>query len=459
MALSLTSSPIKTVNGILSDVGAAKSQLPYEFLEDDLAGKNNYKVNIRIFDGTNTNELTDTVFKYSPKPDGTLFIDVGEILTNLQLANSLLYVLRYFATWEGTTQGEQSTSVVQSVLAKKQLLDRGGSNMWLNLLRTNTGSSTESKIVLLDEDGTNNIRIAVDGSSTTYAIGDIIKIKSGKYNLVTQILFIPNVNVYRTAEPFRGGETSGIIVSNYGNPLTKFVNGLVWLDWKRTTSYIIDTNYLTRTGFNSFRFSTTAMNINKNPISGINQDEDIDISQRMVQITMDNPNVDGEKYLRTWLRNNALTSQVSESAFYLIKQECDNPIMIEWRNGLGAYEQHLFILDTLFNRNVTEGVTAKKAVQQDIETVVGTEDRKPLFWFQEAILTDENLTPDVARALMEIKSSPQVRVYLTKDGSKFVGVIVNNLMASEINNNDTSIDFSLQIKFPDNFDFETAKLY
>lgn len=140
MALTLISSPEKTVNGILSNVNAGRSQLPYTFFEDDLTGKKNYKVEIEIRDSTNINPLINQTFRYSPKPDGNIFIDIGALMTEYQESVegvSVEYVLNYRAIWDGLTPPAFTvTPVIQSVYAEKQLLDQGGSNMWNYLLKT-----------------------------------------------------------------------------------------------------------------------------------------------------------------------------------------------------------------------------------------------------------------------------------------------------------------------------------
>ena len=382
MALITISTPEKTVNGILSNANAGLSQLPYSFLEDDLAGKLNYKVNIEIRDDAGAVALVPLIFRYSPRPHGELFIDVGKIITGLQKEvqhGSLYYLLWYQETFEGFEGIPTATPTIQSIFAYKQLLDIGGSNMYDYLLNDDT-----SKL------------------------------------------------------------------------LTKFKNPIIWCDWLRTVYFVIDDNYQNRFDLLDLNVVQQGTDINKGLI-GAPTITPFPIEASLQEYVFQSEDV-GSKFQRVFLQDNSGV-QISEFIYYERRVSCEPQIMLQWRNSLGGYDQHLFMLDTLFNRNVTEGLTGQKSIEEDIENVARTETRIPLHWFQEAILTEENLTFDQVRALQEIKSSPQVSVYLDKAGTKQVFVVVNNLFATEDNNKDTNFDLSVQIKFPNDFDFATGKLY
>ena len=139
MSLSLVTSPDKLVNGIQSNANAGRSQLPYLLNEDDLTGKLNYKAEIRIMDSTITTQLIDLIFRFSPRDNGDIFINVGQILTNLQEFDdlvSLSYVLQFRASWRDNPEEPWSdTPVIQSLNAQRQIGLQGGSNMRDTLLR------------------------------------------------------------------------------------------------------------------------------------------------------------------------------------------------------------------------------------------------------------------------------------------------------------------------------------
>ena len=89
MALTITSEPIRTIDGVTSNANASRSQIPFILTTTDQA-QPNFKIqyhNSRHRGGTAN--LIPTVFKYSPKDDGTLFLDVSQILTEYLEKNGL----------------------------------------------------------------------------------------------------------------------------------------------------------------------------------------------------------------------------------------------------------------------------------------------------------------------------------------------------------------------------------
>jgi len=104
MALTITSEPIRTIDGVTSNANASRSQIPFILTTTEQA-QPNFKINISIRNAANTANLIPTTFKYSPKDDGTLFLDVGQILTEYLEKNGLVSVdfrLRYYQSWTGT---------------------------------------------------------------------------------------------------------------------------------------------------------------------------------------------------------------------------------------------------------------------------------------------------------------------------------------------------------------------
>ncbi|GAI03069.1 unnamed protein product, partial [marine sediment metagenome] len=65
----------------------------------------NYKVNIQVWDVTETIQLIPLTFKFSPEPSGFLFIDMAEIITEYQEDNNLVsleYILKYGESYTGS---------------------------------------------------------------------------------------------------------------------------------------------------------------------------------------------------------------------------------------------------------------------------------------------------------------------------------------------------------------------
>ena len=64
MALTITSEPIRTIDGVTSAANASRSQIPF-ILTTTQQAQPNIKINITIMD-TSGGFLVTTVFKYSP---------------------------------------------------------------------------------------------------------------------------------------------------------------------------------------------------------------------------------------------------------------------------------------------------------------------------------------------------------------------------------------------------------
>ena len=144
MALTITSEPIRTIDGVTSAANASRSQIPFILTTTEQANPN-FKIQITIMD-TSGGFLVTTVFKYSPKSDGTLFLDVSQILTEYLEKNGLVSVefkLRYAQSWTGGPSPNFSTSANSyfAIYAQKQIYSSGGANLYNHVLST-TGLNT-----------------------------------------------------------------------------------------------------------------------------------------------------------------------------------------------------------------------------------------------------------------------------------------------------------------------------
>ena len=144
MALTITSEPIRTIDGVTSNANASRSQIPFILTTTEQAN-DNFKINITIRNADNTANLIPTTFKYSPKSDGTLFLDVGQILTEYLEKNGLVSVefrIRYNQSWTGfSTPVASSVNSYFAIYAQKQIYSSGGANLYNHILST-TGLNT-----------------------------------------------------------------------------------------------------------------------------------------------------------------------------------------------------------------------------------------------------------------------------------------------------------------------------
>jgi len=138
MALTITSEPIRTIDGVTSAANASRSQIPF-ILTTTQQAQLNFKIHITIMN-TSGGFLITTVFKYSPKPDGTLFLDVGQILTEYLEKNGLLSVefkLRFGEGWNGFLPTfSTSANSYLAVYGQKQIYSSGGANLYNHVINS-----------------------------------------------------------------------------------------------------------------------------------------------------------------------------------------------------------------------------------------------------------------------------------------------------------------------------------
>ena len=512
MALSLISTPEKTVNGILSNVNAGRSQLPYEFFEDDLGFYTNYKVEIVLYNANASVQLIPQTFKYSPKPDGSLFVDISQIITEYQESIegvSVEVLLYYRARFTGDNGNPDyiPTPVIQSIYAEKQLLDIGGSNMWEFLLK---GGITEAGQGIKDYGGTGwtdvfngiNLDSALALGQFSPPLTNQVPISNGvgtfKINVtfvsagIVQIFFLVD-GVNQGAQPIVNGANTLTISfnsgSNYGfqiqsadatvdsfifheidseggelgKQLTVISESKMWKGFERLSNVVIDSNYQFRED-TQILFRTFQEDINKNNLI----DDQFLVTSGLDPILLNHPlklstapYVENAYYMRSTYFNFSSLDRVSETIWYKIQNtaNCDNLIYLGWVNSKGGYEQWMFEYDHIVERSVEQGLLSESPINQDIETVSRTKRRFPNVWTQQMILTAEQLTLDQLRGLMEMKQSDYLVAYLEPDLSSQITVVVSNGYDQQWSTANELFTFSVQIEFPDNFDFLLAKKY
>ena len=72
-------------------------------------------------------------------------------------------------------------------------------------------------------------------------------------------------------------------------------------------------------------------------------------------------------------------------------------------------------------------------------------------WTQQLICKTDGLSNADLLALNEIKRSTAVRLLLTRDGSRFVQVVVSNSYGDIYSTDNTQNDFMVQLTMPNNF--------
>ncbi len=155
------------------------------------------------------------------------------------------------------------------------------------------------------------------------------------------------------------------------------------------------------------------------------------------------------------------SSDISETMLFRVSlaAECPNPIMLEWINEDGAYEQFMFSYNQAISNEAEQGIIYETPVVDELENTTQTINRTTSENIQSMTLQAEHLTLDQMNALHDIKRSDSVRVWLKKDGSKFVYVIVDGGYKTTYESRHRLSNFFLNIRFPDGFNFFEIKEY
>ena len=242
-----------------------------------------------------------------------------------------------------------------------------------------------------------------------------------------------------------------------GKLLTKFETKELtkWTGWKRTSSALIDPDIGTRlTGQPQWIFRNVDIN-------GVDQglNTSMAISDTPPRIDTQELPESTSSFIEVYMRDFTTLDTITERMLYRVEDECINPVMLEWLNEDGATEQFLFSINQVILDTVEEGLRYKRPITQDIETVQRTKFRQVDRWVQRMTLQQDHMTADQIDALHDIKRSDFVRVWLTKDGSEWIGVVAVSDFDDVIRTRHELHSFNVTIEFPDNFDFYNAKKY
>lgn len=448
--------------------------------------------------------------------------DIMTNLLKLKLILSNEFHLEITDDWNGASaQPVITTDTIQAVFAKKQLLQQGGALMWEQLLTSGSGifsggwqnqndgfndwtlSGDEWSVLAVSGDPiaqTDILRVntfesipagteldfdvsillpsSIDYDLEIWArndpVGTWVEINGG-FLAPPGLEFTRNIGVASTvadydAIGFKLGQRSGsdktmtitdIVVNSSlpsvvenGKLLTKFENPLMWRGWKRTISFLMDKNYTSRTGFSFAEIKPNGFDINRDFVTTY-PSESFDST---VNINTGNVFEVDEVYSGIDIRSPSSVI-LSERIFYRLVNECRDPIMIEWINFDGAFDQHLFSISTIIEIEHDAGLVGERAITANLENAPFTKFRTVKRCTQRMVLTAEKLKLDQLLAMRDIKNSPLISVWLTKDGVERIFVIAANDFTTPYNSKNDLHDFSLTIEFPTNFQFEEGKKY
>lgn len=356
------------------------------------------------------------------------------------------------------------TDTIQAVLAKKQQGLQGGSNLWEHLLREGVANSLADETRIISQI-TENVPDAISVFTTSiadYTTGDIVYVRTfdNFYNAVGAVGGIGGSSM-RVEIPYKGdvlGGNVGEISPSKGNLLTKFKEPLLWRGWKRTAASLIDSDYVNRTGGATVGFTVRNNDINKQPLDIASLDTGTDTTPRVFETILPEPSP-AAAYFSIFGRGLNQPVQFTKELFYQVLEPCPFPVMIEWLNSLGTWEQHLFSINQELNLEASPGIIYETPVSTDLEEVHGNKGRINIETTQTMLLVAQGLSNRFLEALAEIKTSETVRAWLTQDGEEFVQVVTRVELGTPYQSRDDRGEFRLVIEFPQDFNFYEAKKY
>lgn len=541
MSLTLTDTPIRTVNGILSNVVAIKSQIPFEFLRVDavsnivdspdfpgthiaiqsfinpelseteigdlfyfdfggvypsgvyaatditvgspffisfeipytadvsantnyLTLRKNYSVAVNlILTATGTDVLPNAI-RFKPKQDGTLFMDLHGLFFGFELINDFAIVRLVWAENYNDTFHDQGTSdEIIGIPGYKQIGEDGGSTIWKRILTVQSnirvtrvnlaGDSTEEPIFLFDPGIPAN----------PFITNDFVTVDVPTYSFTEQVTAFANTAPEKWIKmdtqflgPIVGGGGNAGNIGTARTPgglfLTDFDNPLCWLYFRRTISFVIDSDLSTRLGSATIRLNV----VGKDSIGVVIDTIDTDYNTVGIHSFMLPLNT----VVATWevkvLGGVGFSDQVSEIKIFKQLKSCRNPVMLEWDNRAGDLEQHLFQINQLIEDTVDAGLTYAPPIVETLDEVDIGVGRLPLDSQQFITLTAEKVSRNFVDQLHFIKRSEIVNLYLNSDGSKKTRVAVVSSFTNAYETDKQLFDFTIKIQLPQNFSLSYA---
>ena len=263
---------------------------------------------------------------------------------------------------------------------------------------------------------------------------------------IRQILQTHGANLW--SHLMQTGTYEGIIYTRFPDDFNK-----LWSGWKRTASVLIDPLASGRLTGSTVSWITRDLNQNKIFQAAINSVA-ITLTTAKIEEYDFNGGADfgSDYYTQLYVIAIPPSNTVTNSILYRNLEECRKPIMIEWLNSYGAYDQWLFELNQVFDNEAKEGIIYDIGINDDIENISANKGRNPDGFSQKITLQADQLTKGQIRALNEIKFSTEVRIFLSKDGTSYVNAVVSAGYSDTFESKGTFFEYFLSLQLPDNFD-------
>jgi hypothetical protein len=454
MSLTVTLQPKRTIDSVSSDVNAALSQLPYKFKIDDTS----------IVITTASASGTGTKFFTLSNPSGVL--TAGDVV----FIDDDLYPLPY-----NVISVAADGFVTDAIFAGTVACD-------FSVLQENH----RIEINIYDSSGTyllipEAISVAIAKLETFFNLSAIIESYLLRNNLIEVVYVLKYREAYTGLTPpsltaldsvlairakrqllSNGGSNMKDLLlkdDRTGKLLTLFETPLMWNGWRRKAAFIIDSNAGTRLSETTINLSDDYYTANK--VFATNEDTDSYTlaSSEGVQVWTMVADISQGIYRMISIEGDSSGDDLLEAVYYKQLSEARNPICIEWLNSLGGYDQHVFELNQEFREEAEDSEIYQLPINDNIETVNNILSKRAAGNTQFINMVAENLTIDQIRALHEIKSSDDVRLWLSKDGTSYINVVASESFDTVYETDGNNFEYSVTIQLPKDFDFNLAKEY
>ena len=468
MALTITT-PIDTISGILTDVIAAKSQALYGLAREDhqVDEVATFVTGLAVWltgDYTTLYNDGDVVYlsQITRTSDGALVCPAGVGVisgtpsfaggfTKINVVKDDVVTTYPGVSIDGFINNETVRAnyrvEVELFDGADKILDR---TISYGLPRTGV-ESIDIKSTLIDYMKINDLQYVEYVAEFTEAWDSSAESESAQ----TEVLAVlGSKQILKT-----GGALMYEYITDTGTPgayLTRFTNPTMFRGWKRTVSLVIDSDFVARTGDASITVFQWKADINKVKGAALGNDNYAIAVPRVLEQDVTETT---DPYTLIQTEGVASTDAVLEDIYFGMQDECLQPIMVEWLNSLGGYEQFMFTIEQEFINEGGDSEGVNSPVIGNISTFKGGKSRVVGPTRQRVRMDSERLTGDEMRALAEIKNSDVVRVFLSKDGTSYVNTRVTGDTNTSFSSRYDVNTFSLELEFPDGFDFFEGKLY
>ena len=249
-----------------------------------------------------------------------------------------------------------------------------------------------------------------------------------------------------------------------GLPLTLFSSPKAWKRWRRTSNVLIDPNLLSRT--TEIQMVSDYLKADGTFIAN-SLTEVISTTNGVYSPAIEDPNTgtpDNAKYIEVRYETTAGNIEVLERQRYELQDSCAKPILIEWVNELGGFEQYVFDYSQDIQILTEAGIRAEKGIVQDFADVTETKIRVADDWTQSILVQVDNLTTNELYALNDILKSTSVRILLDRAGNTAIKCVIANTFSTQYTTSDARHTFTMQLELPNNvnvyelIDYEAAIL-